>query len=211
MIGIVGPHRCGKSTLARAYADKNGATFVETSVSAMFKDMGYSPSGTFDFATRLTIQEEILKRIDVVYAGVKPGSFAITDRTPLDLLGYTMAEAAGDAVPAALQDRFEQYVTDCFDVLNKRFSMVVLVQPGIPLVEAEGKAALNRAYIEHLSAIMFGLMMGERTKCARFYIRRLMLDLDERVAALESAAMTTEHQVHQEIKTYINATGGRLQ
>jgi hypothetical protein len=210
MIGLIGGHRVGKTSLAKAYAEKNDAVFLETSVSAMFKDMGHDPAGTFDFATRLAIQEEILKRLDAVYAAQPVGQAVITDRTPIDLLGYTMAEAIGMTVSTALQDRFDRYVRDCFRVLNKRFATVVLVQPGIALVAAEGKAAMNKAYIEHLNSLMFGLMMDERTKCAHYYIRRAMLDFDDRVAALESAVGKAERLAHDSVGAYISA-GGHIQ
>ncbi|MFK3741045.1 AAA family ATPase [Massilia sp. TN1-12] len=207
MIGLIGGHRVGKTSLAKAYAEKNDAVFLETSVSSMFKDMGHDPAGTFDFATRLTIQEEILKRLDVIYAAQPVDQAVITDRTPIDLLGYTMAEAVGMTVTPELQDRFDAYVRDCFRVLNKRFATVVLVQPGIPLVAAEGKAAMNKAYIEHLNSIMFGLMMDERTRPAHYYIRRTMLDFDDRLAALESAVGKAERLAHDQVGAYITAGG----
>ena len=207
MIGLIGGHRVGKTSLAKAYAEKNDAVFLETSVSAMFKDMGHDPAGTFDFATRLTIQEEILKRLDAIYAAQPVDQVVITDRTPIDLLGYTMAEAIGMTVTPELQDRFDTYVRDCFRVLNKRFATVVLVQPGIALVAAEGKAAMNKAYIEHLNSIMFGLMMDERTRPAHYYIRRTMLDFDDRIAALESAVGKAERSAHEAVGAYLSAGG----
>jgi hypothetical protein len=36
--------------------------------------------------------------------------------------------------------------------------MVMIVQPGIPIVPAPGKASLNTAYIEHLNLLALGLM-----------------------------------------------------
>ena len=68
MIGLSGAHRTGKSSLARAFAEKHGIPFVETSASQVFKDLGVDPAATHDFSTRLTVQEEILKRFDAMYA-----------------------------------------------------------------------------------------------------------------------------------------------
>lgn len=186
MIGLCGAHRTGKTTLARAYAEKHGLEFVQTSLSAIFKDMGYDPAEKFDFATRLTIQEEILRRTDRMYAAVGPKP-AITDRTPVDYIAYTMGDAIGDAVPEDQQARFKKYVQNCIDVTNKRFGVLLVVQPGIPVVAEEGKAALNHAYIEHLNSIILGLSVDERIKAAHFYIPRHMTGMEDRIAALDFA------------------------
>lgn len=210
MKGLCGAHRTGKTTLAKAYAEKNGAIFVETSVSAIFKDLGYSPSEVFDFKTRLDIQEEVLKRVDAIYGCVPAGVDSITDRTPLDMLGYTMAEAIGENVLPEDQDRFATYVQNCFDVTNKRFSAVVLVQPGIPLVQAEGKAAVNLAYMEHLNSLILGLTVDARLKATHFYIQRHQLDVDERLTALEGAARRVTQMAHHALGEYLQA-GNLLQ
>jgi hypothetical protein len=159
--------------------------FVETSVSAIFKELGFDPAVTYDFSTRLTIQEEILMRLERVYAKRNKMTLAITDRTPLDMLAYTMAEAIGDSVSERDQERFRKYAQNCIDVTNRRFSIVCLVQPGIPVIAAEGKAALNEAYIEHLNSLMLGLSVDERVKTSHFYIPRHMTDMDDRIVALD--------------------------
>lgn len=186
MIGLCGAHRTGKTTLARQYAEKHGLEFVQTSASQVFKDMGLHAHVTYDFATRLDVQEEILKRFDAQYAkvGAKP---AIADRTPLDMLAYTMAEAVGYAVPESEQDRFKKYAQNCIDVTNKRFGLLMVVQPGIEIVAEEGKAALNNSYMEHLNSIILGLSVDERVKSQHFYIPRHITKLDDRIASVEFA------------------------
>ena len=186
MIGLAGSHRVGKTSLARAFAEKHGLEFVQTSASQVFKDFGMDAATRYAFDTRLSIQEEILKRFDAQYAtvGAKP---AITDRTPLDMLAYTLAEAAQDHVPAELQERFKKYVQSCIDVTNKRFGVLLVVQPGIKIVAEDGKAAMNEAYIEHLNSIVMGLSVDERIKSAHFYIPRHMTDMKDRLAALDFA------------------------
>src|SRR3569832_2076889 len=185
LIGLCGGRGTGRTCLAKAYAKKHGIAFMETSVSAIFKELGLDPAASFDFKTRLDIQEVILERLDAMYSMVAPVSFAIVDRTPIDMLGYTMAEAIGHTVGGADQARFAKYAERCFEVTNRRFSTLVLVQPGIPLIEEEGKAAINQAYIEHLNSLMLGLTVDERIKCSHFYILRALTDMDARITALE--------------------------
>lgn len=186
MIGLMGAHRTGKTSLARLFAEKNKMIFVQTSASQVFKDMDVNPAIHYSFDVRLAIQEEILKRFDEQYAavGVKP---AISDRTPLDMLAYTLAEAVQNAVSDADQERLGRYIQRCIDVTNKRFGVLLVVQPGIPIVAEEGKAALNNGYIEHLNSLALGLSVDERVKCPHFYLPRHLVDMDERIAALEFA------------------------
>jgi len=205
MIGLFGPQRCGKTTLAKAYADKHGVQFVETSASSVFKRAGLDPAKTYGFDIRLAIQGEILKEFAAAYAAAPFGS--ITDRTPIDLMAYTLSECLNDNVSPSLEPRLEKYILDCFDVLNRYFSTVILVQPGIPLVKALGKAGTSKAHIEHISSLCLGLVMDERTKCAHYYIRRSMIDMDERVAALENAVGKAERVAHEQVGAYL-ATGG---
>ena len=202
MIGLCGAHRTGKTTLARAFAEKHGLEFVQTSATQVFKDLGFDAATHYDFATRLTIQEEILKRFDKQYAEIGCKS-AIADRTPLDMLAYTMAEAVQHAVPAELQARFKKYVQSCIDVTNKRFGVLLVVQPGIQIVAEEGKAALNEAYIEHLNSIILGLSVDERIKAAHFYIPRHMTDKDERLAALDFAVTRAKKRAETERETAV--------
>jgi len=194
MIGLCGAHRCGKTTLAREYADRNHVPFVETSVSAIFRELGYDPAVTYDFETRMTIQEEILVRIDK-RLGEFAGTEFITDRTPIDMAAYLLAEAVGDSVPDHVQYRVERYVAACFGVTNRRFGVIVLVQPGIQLVHEEGKAAMNTAYIEHLNSLMLGLSCDERLHSANFYLPRATTDLGRRIKALEASVARSKQAV----------------
>ncbi len=193
-VALIGAHRTGKTSLARAYAERRGVPFVETSVSAIWKELGYDPSVTYDFETRLTVQEEILKRVDAVY-GNWAGLDFITDRSPLDMAAYTLAEAIGDRVPASCQQRLAKYVNDCFDVTNRRFGMVFLIQPGIALVHEEGKAAINVGYIEHLNSLILGLSVDERLTCHHFYMPRAVLDFEDRLQALVASVERARSRV----------------
>jgi hypothetical protein len=186
MIGLAGAHRTGKTTLARKFAEKHGWKFAETSVSAIFRDLGHDPSEKFDFRTRLTIQEQILIRLSRFYREVS-GTNVITDRTPLDFMAYTMAEAIGNEVLPEDQARFKRYIDDCYEATNRWFSEIIVVQPGIALVQEEGKAALNEAYIEHLNSLLIGLVSDARFKVEPFYIPRRITDLERRIEAVSAA------------------------
>jgi len=209
LIALVGSHRVGKTTLAKAYAEKHEIVFLETSVSAIFRDLGHNPSDVFDFTTRLDIQEEILVRLDALYGEQDPLQQIIADRSPLDLLAYTMAEAIGAVVKRSDQKRFAAYAAKCFEMTNRRFSTVILVQPGIPLVKAKakGKAALNQAYIEHLNTLILGLTLDERQLVTHFYIPRRLLTMEDRIAAVEGAVGRSMQTAARHLDLHV-ANGG---
>jgi hypothetical protein len=204
MIGLCGAHRTGKTTLAKGYALKSGSTFLETSVSAINRDLGFDLTREHTFAERLAHQEKILERIDRIY-GEHAGEDVITDRTPLDMIAYTMAEAINDRVAEEDQGRFARYVQKCIDVTNRRFGILMLVQPGIPIIAAEGKAVANAAYIEHLNSLILGFTVDERVKPIHFYIPRKMTGLKERIEAVEYAVKRGEARTLQLMHAEVEA------
>ena len=199
IIGITGPHRTGKTTLARAYAEKHGVIFLETSASAVFRSMGLNPAVTYDFKTRLDVQEKILEAFEELYKGASIKTGAITDRTPLDLIAYTMGDAVGDVVPGDQQQRLSAYVQKCFDVFNKYFSVAVLVPPALPVVHEEGKAASNQAYIDHLQMIFRGLLIDERSDVKTFRIDRSCVDIAKRLLSVEVCVKRIEASASEEL------------
>lgn len=185
IVGLTGAHRVGKTSLAKAYAEKHGFQFIETSVSAIWKELGHDPAVTPSFSDRMTIQEVILDRLETLYKGVGFKTHAITDRTPLDLIAYTMGDAVGDSVPADQQERLLKYVQRCFDVLNKHFAFCLLVPPAIPVVFEEGKAACNKAYIDHLQLIFRGLIVDDRMRTNGYRIDVTHVAMEKRIDAVQ--------------------------
>jgi DNA helicase TIP49 (TBP-interacting protein) len=181
-IGLCGSHRTGKTTLAQAISVKLQIPFLRTSTSYVFKQHGLHPAQPLDFKERLWIQHRILEAATKIWQ-TQTGSF-ITDRTPIDFMAYTLADIQGaTAVDFA---ELEDYLTACFQVTNQVFTQLVVLQPAIELVYEEGKAALNKAYMEHLNIIIQGLCGDERLKCSSIVIKRHIIDLKERVQSIIS-------------------------
>jgi adenosyl cobinamide kinase/adenosyl cobinamide phosphate guanylyltransferase len=176
-IGICGSHRTGKTTLAAAIAKQNQLKFVKTSTSAVFAQHGLDPSEPLDFKTRLWIQHHVIEAAITIWQ-TESQPF-ITDRTPIDFMAYTLAEIQGDTEVDYPQ--LETYINKCFKVCNQYFNKLIIVQPAIPLVYEAGKAALNRAYMEHLNSLIQGLCADERQHCSTILIPRQTLSLEERI------------------------------
>ncbi len=179
-IGLCGGHRTGKTTLADAVSRKSGIPFVRTSTSGVFAEHGLDPAAPMNFKTRLWIQHKVIESAETVWKD-RAGSF-ITDRTPLDMLAYTLADITG-TTEVDFPD-LKAYADVCFNVANTLFTHLVIIQPGIPLIFEKGKAALNRAYIEHLSCIITGLCHDGRTFRPAWALPAHITDLDERVCSL---------------------------
>jgi hypothetical protein len=189
-IGLCGSHRTGKTTLAEAVSQRTGIPFVRTGTSEVFRECGLDPSAPLDFKKRLWIQNEILDAAERVW-NAGQGRF-ITDRTPLDMAAYTLADIQG-ATEIDLAG-LEKYLDRCFKATNRFFELLVLIQPGIPLVHEEGKAALSEGYLEHLNYLILGLCRDERIKSRLLCLPRNTTGMDDRVNLILNALDKKEAQ-----------------
>ena len=189
-IGLCGSHRTGKTTLADLISQRAGIPFVKTSTSDVFREHGLDPSKPLDFTRRLWIQHKILDAAEKIWNAGR-GRF-ITDRTPIDMAAYALADIQG-ATEVNFTD-LEGYLSRCLDATNKFFRMLVLIQPGIPLVHEEGKAALNEGYLEHLNFLMLGLCNDERVLSKFLRLPRDMKAIEDRVDSILRALSETENE-----------------
>lgn len=190
MIGLCGPHRVGKSSLAKVFAEKAGMLYVETSISEVFQKMGLDPRAEYPVEQRLMIQEVILGALCLQYRKARAVSKVfIADRTPIDMASYMLADVARSTVAdqPEVAKLVNAYVDRCLAATAEHFAVVVQIQPGIKVVDAPGKAPPCLAYIEHLNALQLGLLADERNKVARFAMPRGVLTMDDRVSALGNA------------------------
>ena len=187
MLGLAGSHRVGKTTLAEEFARVTGATFVKSSITEWQREIGFDSSDqSYDFNTRLSIQEHILQRYEGMLLdhyhnpNCTDPAHAVTDRTPLDFMMYTLA-SVNDNLTAKQSARLECYLRACYDVLNLYFTGILIVQPGIPLVERAGAAKCCSAFMEKLNYVVKGLAADSHLTIPRYNMRRNYLDLNVRV------------------------------
>jgi predicted ATPase len=156
MLGLTGAHRTGKSTLCQAVSERFGVPFVKTDTVGVYQKLGMSPNDPMDVNTRLTVQEKIADAMIETFSGAS-GIF-ITDRTPIDMMAYLLLN-----LPQELDDlqtqRVKRYIERCRQACINHFDVLIRIQPGIPIVAAEGKARPSPTYIETLNAMMGGLML----------------------------------------------------
>lgn len=181
-IGLCGAHRVGKTTLAQAVSHATDIPFLKTHTSQLFKKQGLDPAKRMPFKTRLSIQQNILSAAVEVWSRAN-GRF-ISDRTPLDMAAYTLADVQGTTILNA--KALAQYLDDCIQQTNRFFSTLIIIPPGIPLVQEPGKAALHEAYIEHLHTLVVGLCHDPRISAKVHQLTRNVLSLEDRVQRIVS-------------------------
>lgn len=197
MIGLCGAHRVGKTTLAQAFAQQQDIPFVRTSATEVFNALGKDPKAEYSIEERLGIQEAILHAFERQYADAQNRSMAfIADRTPIDLASYMLADVQRStfAGKPELAKMVTDYVDRCINSANRWFSTIVLVQPGITLIEESGKAPACPAYIEHINALQTGLLLDERLTVRHYMIPRGYTDLQDRI---DSVVNAVSHAVKQ--------------
>ena len=176
-IGLCGSHRSGKTTLASHLASKLSIPFSVTEVSKIFAEHNLVPSMTMSFSTRLWIQDIILTETRKVWL-TSDNSF-ITDRTPIDMLAYTLADITSET--KIDYDLLEAYMTRCFSITNEVFTNLFIIQPGIPLEYVPGKASLNKPYIELVNTIIMGLMHDSKLQVPFNVLNKKVLALQDRI------------------------------
>lgn len=198
-VALLGAHRTGKTTLARAFAQKHDIPFVQTGASEVFKALGLDPKAEYPIEQRIAIQAAILHAFEAQWLDAcTRTTFFISDRSPLDLASYLISDVTRQTLAGQpeVAEAVVHYVARCIQSANRFFSTIVLVQPGIKPVEEEGKAPACPAYMEHLNSLQFGLMMDERLESRTYYIKRRFLGLEDRVTCVEKclAAAMDSHQ-----------------
>jgi hypothetical protein len=181
-LGLCGAHRTGKTTLANAIATRLNILFVRTTTSQVFAQLGLDPAKPMDFRTRLFVQNHVLDAAEQVWQNSL--SPFVSDRTPIDMIAYTLGDIQGKTEVDF--DLLNQYIDRCFATTNQFFQNLAIIQPGIPLVYEDGKAALNSAYIEHINILVIGLCSDRRLKANVFCNAREAIDLDLRISNILS-------------------------
>lgn len=182
MLMLCGAERTGKSTLAQAYAQERGITYVPSQASAIFRSMDL-PVGPLPPQTRVEVQHRILDGYLAQLAMVE--GQAVCDRSPLDMAAYLMLDLQGTDFD---YKAVEHYLDRCYGALNRYGTALVLVQPGIPYVAEDGKPSpcLTRQWV--MTSIIAMLMRSPMVEPPIFQLGRYNLDLSERLASLNLIA-----------------------
>jgi hypothetical protein len=202
LYGLVGAHRVGKTELGRRLSDEYEFAFHETRMSDALQALGIDPQADMPFEHRLKVQEALLETLLIGYAQARqdhPGEdVIIVDRTPLDVLAYTMADLQRETLKSgSLNDLMGQHVVRAFQTTNFNFAGLTLVQPGIPLIPDPGKAPANTHYQEAIAAQMLGVVCHPRNNVNSLILSRKKLSYKSRISAISEQLLTIiSHDEH---------------
>lgn len=187
MIGLVGAHGTGKTTLGQAAADALGWHFCKTSISDVYKRLGKDPAVRMTFDERMDVQMAILGELSIEWASYA-GENVITDRTPIDLIAYTLADLDSFAELSTDQAiKLEIYLMKCAVMAARDFGKLALLPNALPVKVDPSKmrAALLPPYRQKLEALMRGYMHQQGID---FSVIKA-LDLAERVEEVRALAV----------------------
>ena len=89
--GLTGASRAGKKTLGRQLSQKLGIPFISTKITEIASELRLPSSvDNLDFMERITVQFQLLCGMEVFLNDLTTP--CIIDRTPIDLIAYTLAE-----------------------------------------------------------------------------------------------------------------------
>lgn len=186
MFALSGTHRSGKTTLAKAVAAKLDIPFVEMNVAQVFTDLGISPKSHMDFKDRLFVQGKILRHMEIklglAASSVHNGVY-ITDRSPYDVLGYTMADVQRDTLDDALRHKMAAQIQLARHITASNLLGIITV-PSFPNPPEDPKSAQACPfYMDHVAiCIQSCLHSYPTTQLMAMIIESV--SLDERVAEL---------------------------
>ncbi|MGE8141800.1 hypothetical protein ACQKOE_07480 [Novosphingobium sp. NPDC080210] len=192
-IGFCGAHRSGKTTLAKIVAEEYGLNFVDSPASKIVKDFEFDMArdNRLDFHngslgdsnnTGVSMQWAIyLSLINAIDNNTWGGKSFVSDRTPLDVAAYMLADATAYAGEEWSQGEAMRMVQRAILDTERMFDMVLLVPPGIQFMVEDGKPPLNEAYQEHHHMLCRGMLFDEDLDLFWDEIRRTTHTIEDRM------------------------------
>lgn len=154
-IAFAGAHRCGKTMLGNALAEKRDDTvFVQVDVAGMLAKCGFHARDNVAFEDRLRAQVFVLDSYKKLLTEPYETPVVIFDRSPFCFLAYTVSEYNRSANICAENDKaLTAYIEDCLAVASTMDAIFCLkILPEI--VDCEKSAQPSRPYCQHLEALV---------------------------------------------------------
>ena len=184
LIGLVGAHRVGKSTLCAWLKDELHIQEIPVSIATWQAEENYDSSKMdYDWRDRKNIQGALLSKFEYTLRRHKrvlrgQGANMISERSPLDLVGYAVACAPSE--PSAEEVAWlKDYTAACIQLTNTYYDKVFLVQPGIPFVETDKSP--DEELVNQLNSVYLSLMVNPQLTVDRHILDEGMTDLSDRV------------------------------
>ncbi|HGH5398642.1 TPA: AAA family ATPase [Raoultella planticola] len=190
-IGICGAQGTGKTTLAKAVSEQLDIPYMDAAVGAFLKDIGVDLSNDrMPAIERMKTQLEVAKYIDEITGDNRE---FITDRTPIDVLAYSMEIALRHHHDDGVIKIFDQIRAVCRKSLFSNLNSIFLLRPGVPLTsedyKREQRGSLAPFSVQTIDTLMLGCFMDSRSMQNKgmntmHIISDDTVDLDARIQAV---------------------------
>lgn len=152
---ISGCSGSGKTTLAVRVADRLGVPYFDASFGKMARLLGYDSVAPMTFGERLAMQERVLDLYRRQVA-LLPRPF-VTDRCPLDMIGYCLGELTMHDGQAEHGERVDRYVDACASATAECFDSILFCRPlSTPYEASPHRPPASRGYQLATQAIIEG-------------------------------------------------------
>jgi predicted ATPase len=190
-LAFCGAHRTGKSTLANAICKRTGWAMVPSRAANAHEDLGFHVGDPLSFEERMAVQTLVLQ-YHVEDIGKVPQN-SVSDRSTLDMATYALCEWGMSAV-GSQADQLQAYVDRCFKLAVRSYTAIILIQPGIPYVEAEGKPPPSQTYQNLFNYVVRSMMLDRRLNIPCFIMPQHLTSLEDRMDGVSRmwAQMQTE-------------------
>jgi nicotinamide riboside kinase len=159
LFGLTGSSGTGKTTLAKRVAEELGITFMPTSITECAKRHGFDAVAPMTIQTRIALQMKLLEdHVSMVMDADRP---LIVDRTPIDMIGYLLAEIDMHSNHRMLSEDIvaaEEYVDLCLETTAKLYDYIFVLGQLEHYEIKDSRPANNRAYQTHTQLIMQGAL-----------------------------------------------------
>lgn len=161
--GISGASGTGKTTLAKAVAEDLDIHYQASSITECANKHGFNPVGHLPLPERMELQKHLLHdHVEMINQTKRP---MITDRTPIDMIGYLMCEfhmQSHTECTDKLMVEAEQYVAECLRATNENYDHVFHLGQLHIYEVLDKRPAHNPAYSRHIDLVMKGALFDLR-------------------------------------------------
>jgi hypothetical protein len=184
-VSFSGVHRTGKTTTAKALAERLDIPFIQTSATAVFEEFGLKADQKMSLDERISVQYAILLAFEEEWA---KHDFMVTDRSPIDMAAYLLCDITGDMEISTKNElEIEGYIRECTRVASS-MNLTVMLRPGIRVVEDATKETgfMNPVYMKKLDLLIRSFFTQDaETPVYSITLNRGVTDLDKRVEVCE--------------------------
>ncbi|PHM69523.1 AAA family ATPase [Xenorhabdus sp. KJ12.1] len=160
-LGLTGAQGSGKSTLAKTFSEQIGIRYFDANVRGILKRNGFDCRSEMTLKQYFNMQETVVHEL---YSSYPDESF-ITDRTPIDVMAFTLAYVPPTIVEGSEDGKSIEFslldiLTESRLAVTQHFSHIILVHGGFKVDEEDMKrkdrASMHLGYRMKLESLIEG-------------------------------------------------------